>query len=208
MRKFILPMVILIASILLIVFEWAKFDLAIQMNTFAIGTLTWIVYILYAVLGIGTILYAILMCRTIKWQAFISVALFLITLTYVFLYPLSIVYTNAEFEKNLAKRIETVKLVESNQISEYQINVDEYIVPYRETSHTGTMLVQRRNGITKVMFYSYKGLMSARVIVYVSDNSGIEINDFNLDFPGYIRNYSQSRQMTSNWFSVNFSLGS
>jgi hypothetical protein len=93
-------------------------------------------------------------------------------------------------------------MLEQHQLGEYQIGQDEYMVPYRSTSHTGTMLVQEKAGVIKTMFYIYRGFGINKVLVYVSDDSGIHPNDFNFGLPSYTQNLGNIKKMDANWYSA------
>jgi hypothetical protein len=185
-----------------VIFDWFKFDLVVKTNEFAVGNLTLIIYIVYWLMGICTIVYAVLLLKQFKWQAFIPTMIFLIAVLYVSIYPMTNLYFNKDYISNAGKRIQTVKMLEQHQLTEYQIGQDEYMVPYRSTSRTDTMLVQEKSNVIKIMFYIYRGFGINKVLVYVSDDSGIEPNDFNFELPSYTQNFKNIKKMDDNWYSA------
>jgi len=83
------------------------------------------------------------------------------------------------------KRAQIIEMLKNNQLDSYRVGQDEYVVPYIRTSHTGKMIVQKRNDITKIMFHIYKGVAISRGLVYVSDDSGVVEDDFNFDIGSF-----------------------
>ena len=208
MRGILVSIIFVIITIIFIILERFKFDLMIKIYagnlgaTLVSGNLIWLGHILYCLLGIGTIVYAVLSFKTLNWQALIPAVIFLSTVLYVYFYPMTDLYINQNYIKNAEDRIKTIEMLENHQLIEYQIGQGVYMVPYRATSHTGTMLVQERGGVTKVMFYAYRGLGASKVFVYVSDDSGIDSRDFNFGYSSYEQHFGEIKKMDNCWYSA------
>ena len=200
--------ILLFIAVLFIIFDWYKFDLAIKTNRFVIGNLTWIVYIIYGIIVVWTLIYAILNVKKIKWRAITPAMICLLTILYICVYPLTGIYKNIDYASNYKKRIQIVEMYENHQLTNYQISQDEYMVPYRSASHTGTMLIQETDGVVKIMFYVRQGFKTSAVLVYASDDNGIHGTDFNFGLPLFSQRFSDVKKIDVNWYSATININS
>jgi hypothetical protein len=205
-KKEYTPIIFFIFTILFIIFDKLQFDLIMRINAFNLGLelingiLIRLTYFLYICISVWAVIYIFIKIRLLKWKAFIPLIIAIFTIIYVFVYPLTDMYLRKNFRNNIDNRIQVVKMIENKEIAEYQIGQDEYIVPYRSVSRTGTVLVQQRSGVTKVLFYIYKGMSMNKVLIYVSDNSSINTEDFNFGIPSNKQNFSNIKKIDSNWY--------
>jgi len=62
--------------------------------------------------------------------------------------------------------------------------------------------VQAENGVTKVMFDVYERFNKSRILVYVSNDSGIKENDFNYGLSTAKLTLRDIKKMDTNWYST------
>ena len=191
-----------------VVFQFCKHDLAILAGAtsfgweITLGLFDYFSYIVYAVLIIFSLMLLIRDVRLIKWRAAVPILICVIVVTFFFIIPSSNLYLKWNYCINKESRIKTIAMVENGSISSRQIDVHVYMVPYRLTSRTRTMIIQNRNDVQKVLFYTYKGVTVTKIIVYVSDDSGIMENDFNFHSPEYNHLFSNINKLAPNWYSA------
>jgi hypothetical protein len=90
----------------------------------------------------------------------------------------------------------------NGEMQKYQIGTNKYMAPYRLTSYSGVLNTDVHDNVTKIMFYAFSGLKKDVVIVYCSDDSGIDKRDFNGGIYGGSWNFSNTRKINVNWYSA------
>jgi hypothetical protein len=200
-KNIIFTVVIFIISTFFIIFDHSRFDLTIKINSFVVGNFVLLVYFLFGVTGILSLIHAIKYIKSLKWQAVIPVVIFSITIFYVFVFPLTDLYYNISYKINAVKRTQIVEMLWQNKLDRYQIGANEYMVPFRSCSYTGTMLVQKKADNIKVMFYINYFFGKSKVLIYVSDDSGIDKNDFNGGLQ-YNLHFSDIKKVDFDWYTA------
>ena len=184
-KKHILIFVLI--SIVFIFLSWLKRDIIFYTNTnlpiisaAILGILIFIFDALYILFGFLSI---ILNIKKVKIIAFVMLIIYAFTIFTVLVFPKTDLYINIDYNVNNDSREATINMIKNDEIDNYRIGLDKYIAPFRQTSYTGTMHLQEENGVLKVMFYVYLGLYEKSIIVYVSDDGGINPDDFSADLP-------------------------
>ena len=198
-KKVLLPLLFVILSAAVMLFDWQKNDLLLKIkgggslgSSMIFGLIEPTVYLIYVLLGMGTIVYAVLMLKKVGWSAILPSIIFLATLFFVFVFPVTRLYLNWNHAINKANREKIVSMAEEGLISEYQIGPDKYVVPFRSTSYTGAMIVHNQDDVLTVEFFVYRGLLGEKLIVYVSDDSGLN------DFEGY----KNIEKLSDGWYTA------
>ncbi len=206
-EKIFHKIIFILVSILLLLFDWIKGRLILLTANslgaeLVVGLLAYIPYVLYCTFIIWSVIYMLKRIKLKKLGAFVPLIIVSITLLILFFIPYSKTYLNFDYETNKVYREKTIEMVASKVIQQYQSGEDEYIAPYRLTSYTGKIYVQDVDGVTKVLFYSYKGFTKSRIIVYSSDDSGIIENDFNFGVPQNKLDLGDIKRLDKNWYSA------
>jgi hypothetical protein len=199
------PVVFVLGSVIFFTFDWVRFDLSKKINnSLIIGNFVWFIYFLYGCMGVWSVIYLIKKLSVYRWKAFIPIAIVIITILYFLLIPLSNIYLNIDYKLNGGNRAKIVQMVQNDQMQRNQIGENKYIVPYRLTSHTGYIYVQKNTLVTKIMFYVYCGIGKSRVIIYSSNDSEINENDFNSGIPVTNSHFRDIKKMEKYWYSATF----
>jgi hypothetical protein len=193
----------------MLIFDFLKFDLINKVEGsysfglgIVIGFLLWIPYILYGVLAIWTVCYAFKKSEVKRWKAFIPMTLMIITIVLFVFLPYSKTYIELNYSFNKERFQKTVQLMNNGVMQRYQIGTNKYIAPYRVTSYSGVLYTDVNDGVTKIMFYAFSGLKKDVVIVYCSDDSGIDQRDFSGSIYDAMWNYSNTKKIDVNWYSA------
>lgn len=195
----------LLSSILILLFDFFKYDIYNKADArsfgagLAFGLVIYFVYGVYCFLAIGTLFYVIQRLKQYKWKAFIPSMIMLVTILLLTLVPYTKSYVNAFYFINKDNLQKTVQMYTKGELQDFYRG-DEYIVPYRLTSYTGKMVIQERNNSIKIEFYAYRGFSNKTVIIYSSDDSGINPDDFII--VGYKLNYRNIHKIDTNWYSA------
>ena len=205
-KKHILIFVLI--SIVFIFLSWLKRDIIFYTNTnlpiisaAILGILIFIFDALYILFGIISI---VLNIKKVKIISFVMLIIYAFTIFTVLVFPKTDLYINIDYNVNKDSREATINMIKNDEIDNYRIGLDKYIAPFRQTSYTGTMHLQEENGVLKVMFYVYLGLYEKSIIVYVSDDGGINPDDFSADLPeGMTYKYNDIKKLSANWYSAN-----
>lgn len=205
-RKFIVGYAFV--TVVFVLFQLYKYDLVIIANAksvgFAIilGLLDYFLLITYAILIIYSLVYAILKYEQKRTKALLPIAICVFVVLLFFVFPTTNLYLGWNYNIYKEDRIKTIEMIEKGTILDRLIDKGVYMVPFRHTSYTGTMIAQKRVGILKVLFFVYKGIADTKIIVYVSDDSGIAENDFNFLSSEYYHTYSDINKLSQNWYSA------
>lgn len=149
------------------------------------------------------VLSIVLNIKKVKLIAFVMFFIYAFTIFTVFVFPRTELYINIDYNINNDSREATINMIKNDDIDDCCIGQNEYIVPFRQTSYTRTMHIQEKNGVLKVMFYVYLGIHEKSIIVYVSDDSGIESSDFSSDLPvGILYKFYDIKKLSNNWYSA------
>ncbi len=205
-KKHLLSFVII--TIIFLLLNWLKRDIIFFTNTkwpiisaAILGLLIFIIYALYILFGVVSIVLHIKRVKSISYMMIIVYVFAIIT---VFVFPRTELYTNIDYNINRTNRELSINMIKSGGIDEYRIDIDEYITPFRQASYNRIMHIQEENGVLKVMFYVYLGMREKSVIVYVSDDSGIEADDFSIGLPPEATyGFNDVKKLSSNWYSAN-----
>ncbi|MEA4831616.1 hypothetical protein SDC9_127036 [bioreactor metagenome] len=165
-----------------------------------VGFLLYIPYILYGILAIRTVFYLFKKFKEKRLVAFAPAGIILVTTLLYALFPYTNLYLNMYYSLNKGMLQKTVQLMNEGKV--YPIDNNEYIVPYKSTSYTGVLYTEVNDGITKIMFYAFKGVKKDIVIVYSSDDSSINKKDFNNIIYGGTWNFSNIKKIDTNWYSA------
>lgn len=199
----------LISSIILVLFDFYKFDLMIKADGYSLGAelvtnfLVMIPYCLYALLMIFSLFYAIKKYKSIRWKAVIPSIITIITVIVFAVLPYTKGYESLFYSINKNNYNKIIEMINSREILDYQCDSNMYIVPYRMASYTGKMTAETRDGVTKIKFYAYRGFLKSIVIMYASDDSGINQDDF-VDYP-YTRakfEFSNLSTIEPKWYTA------
>jgi hypothetical protein len=118
--------------------------------------------------------------------------------------PLYVPYSNTvaklQYIVNKEHYADTVQKFSDGQLQRYHAEDDIYVVPYMFTSYTRLVTVQEKDGVTKIRFDIYEGLIKFRVIIYSSDDSGINSSDFS--FQSHKYSYGDIHKIDTNWYSA------
>lgn len=206
-KKYFVPIFFILASILLLLFDRTKYYLVLLTGNrlgfkLAIGLLLNIMYVLYCGLVIWAVIYVLKRIKEKRLGAFVPLIIVTIILLIFFFIPYSKVYLNFDYEINKTNRSKTIEMFANKEIIKNYPDQEEYIAPYMFTSYTGKIYIQDVDGVTKVMFYSYLGFTKRRIIVYTSDDSGIDEYDFNFGISEKKLNLSDVKKLDKNWYSA------
>lgn len=199
----------ILSSVFILAFDFVKFDLIIRVKgsgSFGAGIVSGFLllfpYILYGLLAIWSLLYVFKRIKAKKWRAFAPMCVIIVTIFLLGLFPYTKAYLKANYSINKEEFQKTIQLLNNGEMQQYQIGTDKFLVPYRLTSYSGVLYTDVDNGVTKVMFFAYSGFNKDVVIVYSSDDSGINENDFSGNFPiGSTWNFSKINKIDTNWYS-------
>jgi hypothetical protein len=195
----------LLASIFILFFDFFKYDIYNKADArsfgagLAFGFLIYAVYGVYCFLAIGTLFYIVLRIKQYMWKALIPSMIMAVAILLLTFVPYTKSYVNAFYFINKDHLQETVQMYTDGELQDF-IRGDEYIVPYRLTSYTGKMGIQKSQGSVKIEFYAYRGFFNKTVIIYSSDDSSISPEDFTI--LGYKINYRNIRRIDINWYSA------
>lgn len=203
----------ILSSIFVLAFDFLKFDFIIKVKSagsfgaeIVSGFLVLIPYGLYGILAIWSLIYIFKKYRSKKWMALLPAIIILVTVLLLGFFPYTKMYLDLNYSINKARFQQTIHLVDSGEIKgykkNYQLGSDEYIAPYRLSSYSGVVRVQVHNDVTKLMFSAYKGYSREVVIVYSSDDSGINKKDFSDRLNGATWNFSNIKKIDGNWYSA------
>ena len=201
MKKSIVPFAFLLVTIIFVAFDWLRFDLVLKTNGFAVSALTWLIYILYGLMGIGAFGYMYIMFKSLKWRSIIPLITFILAVLYVFILPYTDMYQCINVSLNSENRRKITEMVENQQIDSYKIGPEKYLAPYRFTSHTGTIHVQKIDGITRISFYIHKGFFW-KELIYLSDDSGVELGDHMYGLLVDTHNFDKIERIDTCWYSI------
>ncbi len=203
-------LIFLVANIFILLFDFFKYDIYNKADArsfgagIAFGFIIYAVYGMYCILAIGTLLYTLLYIvfgiKKYKWKAFILSGIMITTILLLTVVPYTKGYLNVFYAINKDHFQKTIQMYNKGELQRYQCGATEYYVPYRLSSYIGKMDVQDNESSIKIRFYAYRGFFSDIVIVYSSDDSGINENDFSV--LGYKINYSNVRGIDKNWYSA------
>lgn len=204
----------ILTSIFILAFDFFKFDFFLGVRgsssfgaEIVYGFLALIPYGLYGILAIWSGIYAFKKYNSMRGKAFIPTTVILITIFLLNFFPYTKLYLNLNYSLNRGRFQQTIQIINGGEIEDYkrnyQLGSEEYIVPYRLASYSGVIQVQIHNDIIKVMFSAYKGYSREVVIVYASDDSGIDKTDFSSN--GATCNYSNINKIDVNWYSATIS---
>ena len=201
MKKNIIPIVFLAISIIFVAFDWLKFDLVLKTIGLVVNALTLLIYGLYGLMGIETIIYLRSMFPSLRWRAIIPMITFIVTILYVFILPYTSLYQRINVSMNYENRRKVIEMVENQQIDSYKIGPEKYIAPYRFTSHTGTIHIRKTDGITRVAFYIHKGFFW-KELIYLSDDSGVDLANFKYGLLIDMHNFDRIEKIDTCWYST------
>lgn len=207
LKKHICLLIFILISIIFVSLSWFKRDIIFFSNTkwpiistTVLGILIFIINIIYILFGVLSI---VLNMKKVKRIAFVMILIYAFAIFTVFVFPKTDLYINMDYNINKDRREALIDIIKNDEFDDYRIGLNRYIAPFRQTSYTGTILIQKERGLLKVMFYVYLGINKDSVIVYVSDDSGIKANDFNSDLPvGKSYKFYDIKKLSSNWYSA------
>jgi len=207
MRKKLFIIIYAIITVIFVLFQIFKYDLVIAADKtsfglgIGVGLLDYFMYMIYAVLIIISIIYAIIRTRTKKWKAFIPIFLCVVVIFFGFIFPTTGLYLNLNY--NINKEIRTTAIKMYNEGTLPVIGMNEYKVS-GQASYTGIIFTQKNGDTIKIMFWAYKGLWANKVFIYVSDDSGIKTHDFNPDkISSEDIKFENIQRVSENWYSAN-----
>lgn len=138
------------------------------------------------------------MKRASKVVAFLPIFIIFITLMLLYIFPLSDIYINIDYNLNKDKREKIVSMINGKEDMQLkQINADSFKLPInlRSASQNAKIIIQGDDKKFKILFYIHKGLVNSSAVIYVSDENGVKNGDFGL-------NYNKIKQIDSCWYSV------
>ena|GEM_PF-2825954 len=205
-KKNVAILISALSSLFLLLFTLFKFDLTTFADIYAplgaelvLGFVILAIYGLYAIFALWSFLYAFLNAKTKKWMALVPMLIMIPTIYLIVFFPYTKAYFNLYLSINQNQLQKTVQMQKMGR----QIDRNEYIVPYRFTSFSGVMYTQVNGEVKKDLFYTYNGFQKDIVIVYTSDDSGIDKRDFSECFPtGYYWNFREIHKIERNWYSA------
>ncbi len=206
MKKNKIIFVYVIVALIYILMDWLRFDLILAVDSLGFNLIFGLVLlgfrILFIILFICSLVYLIIKYRIIKIKAFIPFFLMLVIIFYFIFRTYSPLYLDIDFIIHKAGREEIIEMYKENRLT--QININTYIVPYRMVSHNKKVYIQNKDGIINAVFYISKGFINDRILIYVSDDSKANTNDF-WDSPDY-RKLINIRKASDNWYFADIQL--
>ncbi len=210
MKRRDLTLILCIAySVLLVLFDFFKFDWIIKIKVsqsfgaeILLGFILYIPYIIFACLTGWSIIYIFKKIKSKKWKSILPTAVMAFTILLLIVFPYTKTYINMFYKLNQEQLQKTIQMVNSEEIHSYAIDENEYRAPFRLTSYSGVMHKDSHNGVTKVKFYAFKGIKKDNdvIIVYSSDDSSIDSDDFSDDLVKW--NLSNIKKICPNWYSA------
>lgn len=200
-KKNYISLICIIYSIALILFDFFKYDIFIKANysfglLMVVGILSYIPYVLYGILIIWIVWHIIRKVRALHWMTFVPLTVVIITILLLTVFPYTDEYIGLYYSLNRGNLYKTIEMVNNGEIQR-QTGEHEYVVPYRLTSYSKVLYAHANDEVTEVLFFAYKGIGKATVMVYYSDDSGINESDFSS-----IRNPRNIKKVDDNWYSA------
>ena len=196
-------LIILIASIALLLFDFFMWD---ALNAFdnpgasaAMGLLCYAFVFLYALLTMIVMGYVIVRIKQIKLFALIPCVIIALTVLFFTYIPYTGVYQRTYFALEKNHLNVTIQMLRTNTL--VQTDSDEFIVPYRLTSHTGKIYAHNSNRDTKAIFTIYRGFHKSSILLYTSSTDDIRENAFN--FGPYETNIADIKKLDTYWYTAN-----
>lgn len=193
----------IICSILLLLFDFFKFDMIIRAKgysfglTIIVGLLAYLPYLLYVIWTSWLVVYIFKKGEIQKVRTFMPLAVMVVTILLLTVVPYSDTYANLNYSLNKQNFEKTIDMVNNGEIQQYQTNMTEYVVPYRFTSYIGKLYTCVNDDVTKVMFYAYRGFRGSVVLIYSSDGSEIKNRDFE-------KSFNSIKRIDDNWYSAKY----
>lgn len=193
----------IICSILLLLFDFFKFDMIIRAKgysfglTIIVGFLAYLPYLIYVIWTIWLVVYIFKKGEIQKVTTFMPLAIMVVTILLLTVVPYSDTYTSLNYSLNKQNFGKIIEMVKNGEIQQYRTNMTEYVVPYRFTSYIGKMYTCVNDDVIKVMFYAYRGFRGNVVLIYSSDGSEIKNRDFG-------KNFKNIKRIDDNWYSAKY----
>jgi len=204
MKKSLFYVVFIVINAIFILFQIFKYDLLIlaKSNSFGyqiiLGLLDNAMYLLYALIFLFSVIYAVVKMKEMKWKAYVHSIVCVLVIFLLIVLPATESYANWNYSLNKSRRTSIIEMKMNGELTEFAIGMNEYRAPYRGVSYTKAIYVQEKANTTKIMFIIHQAFGINRVLIYVSDDSGIDVNDFALS--SYPRNYCDIKKMDTNWY--------
>lgn len=136
----------------------------------------------------------------LKFRYFFSTVISLILLAALLFVPGTGFFGNINYKLNYELRKEFIESLESNIQNYQQTDVNTYLVIDIRLSYTGTVKIDVKDEVTKVMFDVYVGFGVNRVLIYTS-NDEIAKTDFDGGRPsGCFSEFSSIKKLDDHWW--------
>lgn len=136
----------------------------------------------------------------LKFRYFFSTVISLILLAAILFVPGTGFFGNINYKLNYELRKEFIESLESNIDKYQQTDMNTYLVNDIRLSYTGTVKIDVKDEVTKVMFDVYVGFGGNRVLIYTS-NDEIAKTDFDEGSPhGCNLEYKSIKKLDDHWW--------
>lgn len=166
---------IVIASVAMVLFAYLKKRMigAIAGQSLggkaALGALSHGLYLLYGIVVAVLLVRLFRKERAHKMRLLAGSITVIIALFLCLVFPYTMAYAKVYcglFRDNMEQAI---RMFETQELERYRIGENEYAVPDRFASMTGTMYVEREKDNVSAFFYSFRGLYADSVIAYITN---------------------------------------
>lgn len=179
-KRWILKIIYCISLIVIITGRWFSWDIVYNLNSVAAGTIFFCLEIIYIIFLIAATIGAVHICSNKRTKRCV---ILLSCLCFAAAYGLGNTEPNVRLNYHINKgvREEIIQMMNNGDIERYRGGANKYMSPYRRASQTNKIHYWD-NGNLKALFTVNSDLTGRSVIIYVSDDSGINENDFGLEY--------------------------
>jgi hypothetical protein len=164
------------------------------------GLLAYFLCLVFIVITLVIVINLLKNIRSVKYFALFHVVVIILTILLFTWIPFTEVYQKLFFAAEHKQLTDTMQQYESGALISYTVGYDEYLAPYRLTSYTGKVYINKTGDVIRAVFTVYKGFGQQSVLLYSSSGEGI--NDAAYSFYLYGESLSDIKKLDTNWYAA------